>query len=186
MTESRIGPPRSLVEAAVLVGVFRDRRDRQRGGLRLVLVKRSDAGLHGGQIAFPGGKREAEDASLADTALREAREEIGLPPAGTRLLAELPVVETLTSRFRIHPFLAALTPPPSWRRDPREIAEVLEVAIEELLDPSAHGVESRHFPSWPEPRRIPFYRVGEHRLWGATYRITHPLLPRLAAGEWEI
>jgi 8-oxo-dGTP pyrophosphatase MutT (NUDIX family) len=187
MTEPRIGPPGSLVEAAVLVGVFRDPAHGIDGGpLRLVLVRRSDGGLHGGQIAFPGGKREPGDASLADTALREAREEIGLPPAGARLLAELPVVQTLTSRFRISPFLAAITPPRSWRLDPREISEVLEVAIDDLLDPAAHGEESRHFPNWPGPRTIPYYRVGEHRLWGATYRIAHPLLRRLAAGEWGI
>jgi len=58
--------------------------------------------------------------------------------------------------------------------------------VEELLTPGVHDSALESLPRWSEPRRIPFYRLPPYRLWGATYRILHPLLPRLVAGEWEI
>jgi len=169
-------------EAAVLVPVYRDAA----GGLRIVLVRRSETGIHGGQLAFPGGRREVRDRSLLETALREAEEEIGLAPAAVTVLAELPVVETITSNHRIAPFLAHIVPPARWRLQASEVAEVIEARVADLLDPEARGESIEHFPTWPRPRRIQFYRVGRHRLWGASYRIAEPLLARLAAGEWEV
>jgi 8-oxo-dGTP pyrophosphatase MutT (NUDIX family) len=150
-------------------------------------VRRGPRGVHGGQLALPGGRREPEDADLLATALREAEEEIGLDRASVDVLSELQVVTTATTGFRIAPFLGRLAgPPPSWRRQESEIAEVLEVAIDELARPGTHREEPMQLPGWPEPRLIPCYRIGEHQLWGATYRIVHPLLPRLLAGEWPI
>jgi hypothetical protein len=96
------------------------------------------------------------------------------------------VVETLTSGFRIHPFLARIVAPDRWWWSEREVAEVIEVPVHELARPGAHGEELRSFPGWPAPRVTPFYRVGAYQLWGASYRILHPLLPRLLAGEWDL
>lgn len=155
-------------EAAVLVPVFRD----SEGELQLLLVRRTEGGIHGGQIAFPGGRREAGDATLEDTAVREAEEEVGLPRSSVRVLAVLPEVFVRASGFRITPILAIIVPPAAWLLAEREIAEVLAVRVAELAR--------------PEPRRVPFFRVGGHVLWGATYRIVHPLLPRLLAREWEV
>ncbi|MCA9972869.1 MAG: CoA pyrophosphatase [Anaerolineales bacterium] len=170
-----------MKDAAVLVPLYRDAN----GRFHLVLVQRSAGGNHAGQLAFPGGKRDAADASLLATALREAHEEIGLPPAHVQLLAELPVAETRTSGFRIAPFLARIVPPPGgWRPHPREIAAVLDVPLADLLAPGAHDDTPWQLPAWPAPRCEPCYHVGPHRLWGVTYRILHPLLPRLRAEEW--
>jgi hypothetical protein len=105
-------------------------------------------------------------------------------PRRVEVLAELPVLETRTTNFRIAPFLARVTPPERWSPAPAEVAEVIEVKVADLVRPEAHGESVERFPTWPEPRTIGFYRVGPHRLWGATYRILQPLLPRLAAGEW--
>ena len=176
---ARAGPA-ARREAAVLVPIFRDAASE----LRLVLVLRAEGGLHGGQLAFPGGKREPGDRTALDAALREAAEETGLDPRRVVVLAELPVLETRTTNFRIAPFLARVERPEHWRPAPDEIAEVIEVPVAELIRPEAHGESIERFPTWPEPRAIGFYRVGPHRLWGATYRILQPLLPRLAAGEW--
>jgi 8-oxo-dGTP pyrophosphatase MutT (NUDIX family) len=155
--------------------------------VRLVLVRRGPRGVHGGQLALPGGRREPEDPDLLATALREAEEEIGLEGATVEMLAALPIVETATTGFRIAPFLGRLPgPPPAWRRQESEIAEVLEVPIDDLAHPETHREEPMQLAGWPEPRLIPCYRIGEHRLWGATYRIVHPLLPRLLAGEWPV
>ena len=168
-------------QAAVLVPLFRDRA----GELRLVVVRRAAGGIHGGQLGFPGGKEDPEDASLRDTALREAREEIGLD-GGVEILDDLPVARTLTSGFAVAPFLARIDLPAAWRLDEREIAQILEVRLADFARPAARGREVKSFPTWPEPRWVPFYRVGEHKLWGLSYRIRKPLVPRLLAGEWEV
>jgi hypothetical protein len=102
------------------------------------------------------------------------------------VLAGLPVVETVTTGYRIAPFLARIEPPPAWRPDPREVAEVLDLRADDLMAPDAHGEAVEMMAGWEAPRRFPYYKVGAHRLWGASYRIVHPLLPRLAAGEWTI
>ena len=172
--------------AAVLIPLFRDPEDQ----LRLVVVRRAEGGLHGGQLAFPGGKQDPDDDSLRDTALRETHEEIGLGDGlgGGRveILEDLPVAGTLTSGYRVAPFLARIVPPESWRPEPREIAEVLEVPVADLARRRAHDREVKSFPTWPEPRWVPFYRIGEHKLWGLSYRILKPLVPRLLAGEWPV
>ena len=79
-----------LQDAAVLVPLFRD----DQGELRLVLVRRGEGGIHGGQLAFPGGRREADDRTPLDTAIREACEETGLSRDAIEVLDRLPVIET--------------------------------------------------------------------------------------------
>jgi 8-oxo-dGTP pyrophosphatase MutT (NUDIX family) len=169
-------------EAAVLVPVYR----RQDGELMVVLVRRSEGGVHGGQLALPGGQREPSDPDLAATALREANEELGLTADHVELLAALPVVKTQTTGFRIAPFLARLTGPVPWRRQEREVAEVVELPVAELARPGACAEEIRHFPAWPAPRPVRLWRVGGHEVWGVTYRILEPLVPRLLGGEWRL
>ena len=85
-----------LQDAAVLVPLFRD----DQGELRLVLVRRGEGGIHGGQLAFPGGRREADDRTPLDTAIREACEETGLSRDAIEVLDRLPVIETLSTGFR--------------------------------------------------------------------------------------
>lgn len=170
-----------MIEAGVVVPICR----RADGVLRLVLVRRGERGRHGGQLAFPGGKREAGDASLLDTALRETCEEIGLGKEQIQVLAPLPVLTTQSSGFCITPFLVRVTPPPQWRWQAGEIAEVIEAPLAEMADPEAHGEALEPWPGSAELRRVAFYRVGPHRLWGVSYRILQPLLPRLLAGEWD-
>ena len=171
------------VEAAVLAPVYRDAV----GRLRLVLILRGPRGVHGSQIALPGGRREPGDLDLLATALREAEEEIGLDPAAVEPLCALPIVETATTGYTIAPFLGRLRErPAAWRPQESEVAAVLDIALDELARPGVHGEEVQQFPTWPAPRRMPFYQLGPYRLWGATYRIVHPLLPRLLAPEWPI
>jgi len=170
-----------LQDAAVLVPVFR--RDDQ---IMMLIVRRTDFGVHGGQLAFPGGKPHDGDANMLDTALREAREEVGIEESSVDVLAELPVIDTHSTGYRIFPFLGVIQPADPWWFDTREVAEVIEVAAEDLARPEAYGESDETFPQYPEPIRISYYRVGPHRLWGASYRIVTPLLPRLLAGEWGV
>ena len=175
-------PERARIESAVLVPLYRDGA----GALRLVVIRRAPGGIHGGQLGFPGGKPEPGDASPFATALREAEEEIGLPHSAVTRLADLPAVFTQATGYNIDPFLARIVRPPRWRLDPREVDEVLEPSLDELARPEAHGESLERLPRSDEPVRIAFYRIGPHRLWGASYRILHPLLPRLRAGEWAL
>jgi 8-oxo-dGTP pyrophosphatase MutT (NUDIX family) len=170
-----------LQDSAVLVPVFR------RGGrITLLIVRRTDFGIHGGQLAFPGGKPQDGDESMLDTALREAREEVGIEALHVEILDELPFIETSSTGYRIYPFLGRIKPADRWWFDEREVAEVIEVAVEDLARPEAYGESLQKFDRYPDPIRIEFYKVGPHRLWGASYRIITPLLPRLLAGEWEV
>src|SRR5262249_59516288 len=100
---------KELVDAAVLVPVFRD----PAGDVRVVLILRAEGGVHGGQIAFPGGRSDPGDASPLETALREAEEEIGLTRDRVHVLDTLPVFETMSTGFRVAPFLARIQPPPA-------------------------------------------------------------------------
>jgi 8-oxo-dGTP pyrophosphatase MutT (NUDIX family) len=170
------------IESAVLVPVYRDGA----GQLRVVLVVRGEHGRHGGQMAFPGGIRAPEDGDLLETALREADEEIGLDRGTVEILETLPSVEVPTG-YRITPYLGRLiTEPAPWKRQEREIAEVLNVPVADLARADLRAEETWELPGWPGPRRVQLVRLGQHTLWGATYRILDPLVPRLLAGEWTI
>ena len=173
----------NLLDAAVLVPVFRD----PVGELHLVMIRRTAVGLHGGQLAFPGGRPEPQDdGSMLETALRETEEEIGLKRDRIRILEELPRVDTISSRFRIHPFLSEIDHPGEWRKEPAEVDAVLELGVDALIHPDAVQLGTEHAPNWPKPRQIAYFRVGEDKLWGASFRILRPLLPRLVGGEWAI
>lgn len=167
----------------MLVSVFRDAD----GELRLVLILRGERGIHGGQVGLPGGKREPADASLLETALREAEEEIGLARDDIEILTPLEALTTQTSGFRVHPYLARVKPPRQWRLATGEIAGIVTPRVEALADLSAHHTETLSFPTWPENRRVDCVLIeGRHLLWGLTLRVIEPLLPRLLAGEWAI
>jgi 8-oxo-dGTP pyrophosphatase MutT (NUDIX family) len=135
-------------------------------GLTLLLTQRSaDLPDHPGQISFPGGRAEPDDATIADTALREAHEEVGLAPAQVEVLGQLAPYETVTG-YRVTPVVGWIEPPIVLRPDPLEVADVFEVPLAFLLDPSN---QQRHFRMLGEIRRdfwaIPF---GERYIWGAT------------------
>jgi 8-oxo-dGTP pyrophosphatase MutT (NUDIX family) len=165
--------------AAVLVPVFRDAG----GRLRIVLIVRTDHGLHGGQLAVPGGKHDAGDENLLATALREAREEIGLEQVD--VLAELPTVRSGPTKFEVHAFLGRVAADASWRPNDDEVVEVLTPAVDELAAPDARRELLFTSARWPEGLLVDGIPVGERVLWGMTLRLLDDLVPRLLAGEWD-
>jgi 8-oxo-dGTP pyrophosphatase MutT (NUDIX family) len=171
-----------MIDAAVLIPVYRAND----GELHIVMVLRNLGGVHGGQIAFPGGKRDPEDETMLDTALREVREELGLIVTRNDVLAELPMEQTRTTGYRVFSYLARITVPDQWQIAEREIAEILDVKLRDLTRADSHDKMIGRFPNWHRAEEIPFYRIGEHRLWGLSYRIIQPVIPRLVAGEWNV
>lgn len=168
------------VESAVLVPLFPG----PDGAPRLLLIRRVNRGAHAGQIALPGGRREPGDATLAATAIRETVEETGAAADGITLVESLPPVRTFTTGFRIHPFLAHIERPDHWRPQRDEVEEIIELPVTDLLHPEARRHERIAGPELPEPAEFPCLRVGAIRIWGATWRILEPLLPRLADSRW--
>lgn len=171
-----------MIDAAVVIPVYRSLD----GELHIVMILRNPGGVHGGQIAFPGGKHDPSDETMLDTGLREAREELGLAITRDDVLAELPMEQTRTTGYRVFPYLARIKLPERWKIAEREIAEILDVKLGDLARPDAHDKMIERFPTWQKAEQVSYYQVGQYRLWGLSYRILHPLIPRLLAGDWNI
>ncbi len=168
--------------AAVLAPVFRDGD----GRLRLVLIVRTDRGHHGGQLAFPGGRVDADDESHLAAALREAHEEIGLDPQLVRVVADLSPVRSGPTNFEVFPFLGRIPADVVFQPSPHEVAEVLTPSVEELWDPSIRRELLFTSARWPEGLLVDGIPVDGRVLWGMTLRLLDDLVPRLLAGEWAI
>ena len=171
-----------MIDAAVLIPVYRS----PDGELHIVMILRNPGGVHGGQIAFPGGKHDPEDETMLDTALREVREELGLIVERNDVLAELPMEQTRTTGYRVFPFLARIAVPDRWQIAEREIAGIVDVKLTDLTRRDDHDKMIGRFPTWEKAQQVSFYPIGEHRLWGLSYRILQPVLARLVAGEWDV
>jgi 8-oxo-dGTP pyrophosphatase MutT (NUDIX family) len=163
---------RALKPAAVLAGVI----ERQ-NGLTMLLTKRTeDMPTHAGQIAFPGGRIQAEDASPVAAALREAEEETGLSPRFVSPVGTFEPYETVTG-FSVAPILALVQPGFTITPDPREVAEVFEAPIWYLMNPAHH---ERHERDWQGGKRAFYVMPWEGRfIWGATAGMIRRLYRRL-------
>ena len=142
----------------------------------LVLTRRrADLRRHAGEISFPGGRRDEADGDLAQTALREAEEEIGLPRSQVSILGQLPEVSTFVTNYVIHPYVASIPAGIAWVLSPLEVDEVIELPLAQVRAGRGRTRMQR--------RGITFetdtYTVGEHLVWGATARIIEHLLERL-------
>ena len=171
-----------MIDSAVVIPVYRT----SDGELHIVMILRNPGGAHGGQVAFPGGKRDPQDETMLDTALREVREELGLILTREDVLAELPMEQTRTTGYRVFPYLARIRVPHQWQIAEREIDELFDVKLSDIIRPGAHDKMIDRFPTWQKAQQVSFYQVGPHRLWGLSYRILHPVIPRLVAGEWDV
>lgn len=163
---------RNLRPAAVLIAV-----QMRNGSPHILLTKRaSHLKHHPGQIAFPGGKADPSDFDLSQTALREAQEEVGLPPETVEVLGHLPYHETVTG-FQVTPVLALITKDFTIQPEQGEVEEVFYVPLSHVLDPHKFSIEGRR---WLGQKRyyftVPF---GPYYIWGATARMLRALADRV-------
>ena len=161
-------PGRVLRPAAVLVPVWL-----RPGGPRLILTTRSShLKHHAGQVAFPGGKIDAGDASPEAAALREAQEEVGLSADLVTILGRLPAHETVTG-FSITPVLATVGQDFVAVPEVGEVDEVFDVPLDHVLDPAHYSIERRLWRGqWRRYYAAPW---GPYYIWGATARILRGL-----------
>lgn len=159
-------PDRQPALAAVLVPLV------MRGSsLTLLLTERGrNLSSHSGQIAFPGGRKDESDPDLVFTALREAREEVGLHDGFVEVLGTLPTYVTGTA-FIVTPVVALVRPGFSLQPNPDEVADVFEVPLDYLMNPAHH----RHHQAWMAGAQRPFLSMPwvapdqrERFIWGAT------------------
>lgn len=135
----------------------------------VLLIERSNhLRLHPGQISFPGGTCDPEDASLLDTALRETREELDIDIPASQVTALLPTVQTLTG-YDITPFVTVTDTLPLYRKNPTEVQKVLEIPLAPLL---ATGHREMGYP--PQKQMVAFWFL-RHRVWGATAKILNEI-----------
>jgi 8-oxo-dGTP pyrophosphatase MutT (NUDIX family) len=158
--------------AAVLVPLF----VAADGALHAVFTeRRADMRRHAGEISFPGGRRDEDDADLPATALRECHEEIGLPPEAVELVGALQPTPTFVTGYAIYPFVGLIEPGFAWVLQEREVAQVLELPIEAVRA----GYGRRRLFRRGMPFRTDTYETGGHLIWGATARIVADLLQRV-------
>jgi 8-oxo-dGTP pyrophosphatase MutT (NUDIX family) len=165
--------PSDRVPAAVLVlFVYRD------GIPALVFAKKTeDVPHHKGQFSFPGGVVQPSDGSVVQTALREAREEIGLEPSAVEVFGLFDDILTTVSNFVITPVLGLAVGGPVFHPDGREIERVIEIPLAHLLRPGAFRVE--HWDREGVTRPVVFVAYGDDVVWGTTGRILRELLDAL-------
>ena len=146
-------------------------------GLSVILIQRPETmAAHAGQISFPGGKVDANDASPVETALREAEEEIGLARTHVELLGFLDSYQ-VGSGFRIVPVVGLVTPPFTLSPDTHEVTEAFEVPLAFLMDSSNHEKRSRDMKGTTQW----FYAMlhEDRFIWGATANMIRNLFERL-------
>jgi 8-oxo-dGTP pyrophosphatase MutT (NUDIX family) len=147
------------------------------GALHFPLIRRNEyPGVHSGQIALPGGRREAGE-TFEQTALREAEEEIGVRREAVTILGALHPLYVPPSDFDIHPFVGYIPEHPTWRPDPYEVAELIETPLSAIIDDRIKGRTT--LTRDDQSIEISFYNVGSHQVWGATAGILSELEGRL-------
>lgn len=166
---------RPPVEAAVLIALVR----RPEGHTVLYTERSPDLRSHSGQVAFPGGKVDRDDADVSAAALREANEEVGMLAAEARVLGYLPVYYTGTN-YLITPVVAEVTPSGPFVPNPGEVHSVFEVPLSSILDQSAYG----RFRISRNGKEHSTWQIDHdgHTIWGITANLTRQFRD-LALGE---
>ncbi len=131
-------------------------------------------GVHGGQMAFPGGRAEKEDENLVRTALREAQEEIGVRVSDVTVLGKLTKLFIPPSNFYVQPVVGFMNRKPDFYPDPREVDKVIEMPLSEIKNPAIIGRKTLNVRGIEI--NTPFYNILDTTVWGATAMMVSELL----------
>lgn len=159
-------PPPDAREAGVLALLFPKAQDWH---LTLILRQNNNPNdRHGGQVSFPGGKREQSDSDLQATALREAEEEVGVDRTAIQLLGALSELYIPVSNFRVQPYVGFVDHQPAFNPQPEEVQEILEVPFRQFLDKQTRRKKDLHLYPQLVLRDVPYFDVHDQTVWGAT------------------
>lgn len=159
-TRREIATEQNVKPAAVLVPIFKKEE-----AYYVVLTKRTgEVEHHKQQISFPGGAYDEVDGSLENTALRESKEEIGLNPENVHVLGTLDDVKTYTSKYIITPFIAFIPYPYKFKKNDKEVEEIIEIPVSVLFEKDNKDKRNKHFV------------YEKHVIWGATGMILKQLI----------
>lgn len=150
-------------EGAVLILLYK-----KDGKIYFPLTQRHEYdGVHSGQISFPGGKVEETDGSVVNTALRETEEEIGVKQSSVSIIGRLTDLFIIVSNFNVRPVIGFVDEPPSFTIDNHEVAKVIEISIDQLVDGTL--VKEKEVVTKGGYRiRAPYFDFDGHHVWGAT------------------
>ena len=165
--EGRLTPVemRDQTEAAVLILLFK-----KRDIPFIILTRRTEYdGAHSGQISLPGGKRDADDKDLMETALRETAEEIGIPPEEVHLLGKLTDLFIPVSNFIVTPFVGYINGIPKFKIDPEEVKYTIELPLRSLVDPGS--IKRKRVQISGKELSVPYFYILNEEIWGATAMI---------------
>ena len=141
------------------------------GELHFCLIQRTNyAGKHSGQISFPGGKKEEEDVDYWATALRETQEEVGVDSSKVTLLKQLSSTYIPPSNFYVYPYMAYVESRPNFIPEKGEVAQVIEVPLNDLLK-EASMQEGSITASYSDEVVVPMFVFDSCDVWGATAMI---------------
>lgn len=159
-------------KSAVMILLFHENEK-----LKVIYIRRSFyVGIHAGQIAFPGGRYEEADGDVRITALREVEEEIGISPDKIEVLGRLTDIYVPPSNFLISTFVGYLAEKPHYTPDAREVAEVIEVDMDDFL--AQDVIQEKEFlvPSAGKSVKALYYKVPNADIWGASAMVTSEFL----------
>ncbi len=155
----------SIKKAAVLALLYPDKNQQAK---MVFILRKTYNGHHSGQISFPGGKLEVYDKSLIHTALRETHEEIGVRPGLIEIQRSLSPVFIPVSNFEVQPYLGIAFQPVNFKKDPVEVAQIIEIPFESLLNNALIPVQHTYFG---KTYTLKAFQVQQIKIWGATAMI---------------
>ncbi len=148
-----------------------------------ILMQRPDYnGVHGGQISFPGGKREPEDKDVIQTALREASEETGLNPDKVEVIGKLTPLYIPVSNIIVNPVIGWTGEKPHFNHKPDEVKFLIEADLKRFLDPLI--VKTKPFEIRGEKIEVKYFDYQENTIWGATAMIMQEFLVIIRKGRF--
>lgn len=133
----------------------------------VLILRKTYKGVHSNQIGFPGGRVEAEDHDLEDTALRETEEEVGIPQEKIEVIRGLSKLYIPPSNFWVHPYVGVMTETPELIPQESEVEDILEVKLEDFLNES-NFVTRNLSTSYMENIDVPAFLLNDQIVWGAT------------------